>query len=74
MTQIFTATFVDGVLKPDEPLALAPGAKFRVTLQPCDEELARKRAAFAELERYRKEHPINSGGLRLTRDQLHERR
>jgi predicted DNA-binding antitoxin AbrB/MazE fold protein len=74
MSQTITATFQNGVLKPDEPLALTPGVRVRVTLHPDDDDLARRRAAFAELERYRKEHPINSGGLRLTRDQLHERR
>lgn len=73
MTQIITATFENGVFKPDDQPNLAHGARVEllVTLTPVSR--AEQQSAFTELEQFRKQHPIDSGGERLTRDQLHER-
>jgi predicted DNA-binding antitoxin AbrB/MazE fold protein len=115
MGQLITATFEDGVLKPDGKLDLAAGAKVQLVVtsvdaaEPSNEptssesrltrdqlherptlysrrEKARERIqrewemtfqqrqrAFEEMERLRTEHPIDTRGERLTRDQLHER-
>lgn len=109
MTQIITATFENGVLKPEGELDLAPGTKVQLTVTAVHEprltrdELHYRPTIYAERERLRdearqriqrewdaafeqrqktlaewdrlcREHPIDSHGERLTRDQLHERR
>jgi predicted DNA-binding antitoxin AbrB/MazE fold protein len=73
MSQVVNATFEDGVLKPHERLNLAPGTQVRIVISPCNGANLSRQPAFAELERFRKQHPIHSRGNRLTRDQLHER-
>jgi predicted DNA-binding antitoxin AbrB/MazE fold protein len=127
VTQIITATFENGVFKPDAKLDLAAGAKVQLVVTPIDEakligehseesrragcatapaeprltreqlhdrptlysrrEKARERIqrewdatvqqrqkALAEWERLCNEHPLDTRGERMTRDQLHERR
>jgi predicted DNA-binding antitoxin AbrB/MazE fold protein len=74
MSQVITATFVDGVLKPEEELALPSGTKVRLVLDTWADVRAQAQAAFTELDRLCDEFPINSHGRRLTRNQLHERR
>ena len=69
----FTATFEDGVLKPDRELGLSPGTRVRLFLEPL-EHFKTARSALDELDRLCDEFPIDSGGALLTRDQLHERR
>jgi predicted DNA-binding antitoxin AbrB/MazE fold protein len=77
MSKVITATFVDGVFKPDEPLNIPPQTRVRllivdpVGLDWSPEEAQR---AWEELEQLWQEVSIDSGGVRLTRDQLHERR
>ncbi len=73
-TQVI-ATVVNGMLKPDQALPLAERSRVRVTIEPIDDWTPEKgRAAWEALQAFLKEHPINSGGLRYTRDELHERR
>lgn len=68
MSQTITATFENGVLKPDAKLALTAGARVRLTIEPLtDDEL------WAELEQLMDETNVGSSGVRMTRDQLHER-
>ena len=74
MSQVITATFVDGVLKPEEELVLPLGAKVRLILNLQDDDSAQRQTACAELDRLCDEFPIEHHGHRLTRDQLHERR
>ena len=74
MTQLITATFVDGMLKPDEELGLTAGTKVRLFLELPDDVRDQRQAACAELDRLCDEFPIESQGPHLTRDQLHERR
>jgi predicted DNA-binding antitoxin AbrB/MazE fold protein len=71
--QVISATVEDGVLKPDQPLEFPQGTKVHVVIEPFRSPQERQHA-LQELEKLRKEHPINSGGNRMTRDQLHERR
>ena len=73
MNQVITATIEDGVLKPDQEIAFAPGTKVRVTIEPYDAELAHGNLACDELDELCTEFPIESHELKLTRDQLHER-
>lgn len=74
MTQTISATFEDGVFKPDESLELANGAKVQLIIAPATAASGDRRRAWEALEQYRFAHPIDSQGHRLTRDQLHERR
>jgi predicted DNA-binding antitoxin AbrB/MazE fold protein len=72
MTEIITATFENGVLRPDTSLNLPSGAKVQLTVTACkqaDEVVD----DLDELDRLCEQNPIDSGGVRLTRDQLHER-
>jgi predicted DNA-binding antitoxin AbrB/MazE fold protein len=73
-TQV-TATFINGVLKPDQELPLAERARVRLTIEPI-EGWSRERAvaAWESLTARLRERPIHGGGKRFTRDELHERR
>jgi predicted DNA-binding antitoxin AbrB/MazE fold protein len=73
MMEVITATFEDGVLKPDRQLGLSPGTKVRVVLEPLGNS-EDARTALDELDQLCDEYPIDSEGTLLTRDQLHERR
>ena len=73
MSQIVAATFENGVFKPHEELRLAPGTTVRLIVDRMDDIQQPTQPACAELDRLCDELPIDSGGIRLTRDQLHER-
>ncbi len=75
MSQIITATYQNGVFKPDQPLSLSEGTRVQLVLtsdgdasEQTDDE------AWEELERLWAKLQIDSGGRLLTRDELHERR
>jgi len=74
MSQVITATYENGVFKPDTKVDLAAGAKVQLVMTPCTPTLEQRQRALAELERLRTQRPIDTRGERLTRDQLHERR
>lgn len=74
MSQVITAIFEDGILKPEMQLAFPPKTRVRLTIERLDEAHARAQQAWEELEQLCAESPIDAGGVRLTRDQLHERR
>ncbi len=70
-----TATVVGGMLKPDQPLPLPDQARVKLTLEPLDEwSPERARAAWEAMQARLRERPIHGGGVRYTRDELHERR
>jgi predicted DNA-binding antitoxin AbrB/MazE fold protein len=75
MTQNFLATFENGVLKPHQPLSLPPSCQVRVTVEVLTDEdaAARSHEAWETVEELWRS-AIDSGGDRLTREQLHERR
>ncbi len=72
MSNDVTGTVLGGQLKLDEPLSLPDRSRVRVTIQSM---LSNDGWAVAlnALERLRQAHPIDSGGLRYTRDELYER-
>lgn len=74
MEQVVNATFEDGVLKPDAPIALAPHTRVRLTLQPLPSPGSTDELSWENLEKLWDEVTIDSGGVRPTREQLHERR
>lgn len=74
MTQV-TATFENGIFKPDEMVPLADHSRVRLTIEPiADWSPDAAREAWEAIQARLKEHPIHGGGLRYSRDELHERR
>jgi predicted DNA-binding antitoxin AbrB/MazE fold protein len=72
MVQVLAATFKDGVFKPDQRPALSESARVRLVVEPINgDESARRDQAWAALQHIWKTSPFDSGGERLSRDQLH---
>ena len=71
-TQV-TATFVNGILKPDQALPLADQARVRLTIEPLSERVD-PMEAWQSLKAWIKQKPLHGLGRHLTRDELHERR
>jgi hypothetical protein len=74
MTTHVSATLIDGVFKPDDPVPLADQTRVRLTVEPIAERSATGALAWQALKARLKQRPVNSAGLRYTRDELHERR
>ena len=74
ITQV-NATFVNGILEPDEALPLAEESRVRLTIEPIEDwSQERAIAAWEALKARLRERPIHGGEKRFTRDELHERR
>ena len=75
MTTEMTGTVVGGVLQLDGRLALPDCSRVRVRIEsiPGEAEPADAKSAFESFKKLTEEHPIDSGGLRYSRDELHER-
>lgn len=75
MNTEMTGTVVDGVLQLDGWLALPDRSRVRVRIEPIadDTEPADVSSAFESFKKLTEQHPIDSGGLRFNRDELHER-
>jgi predicted DNA-binding antitoxin AbrB/MazE fold protein len=74
MVQIISATFKDGVFKPDEQPALSESTRVRLVVEAINGDESRERAeSWDALQQLWKNSNFNSAGDRLTRDQLHER-
>jgi predicted DNA-binding antitoxin AbrB/MazE fold protein len=75
MVQVLVATFEDGVFKPDQQPDLSDSARVRLVVETMDaDESARAGESWAAVQQLWSTSSFNSGGSRLTRDQLHERR
>ena len=74
MQQIVTGTVENGVLRTDEPIRFVPGTRVRLVVEPMQAPAETVRTAWAEFEQLCDEIPVDSGGVRLTRDELHDRR
>jgi predicted DNA-binding antitoxin AbrB/MazE fold protein len=74
MSLVITATFEDGVLKPDGRLDLPPMSRVRLLIETITSAPEGNQQAWDELERLWEDASVDSGGVHLTRDQLHERR
>jgi predicted DNA-binding antitoxin AbrB/MazE fold protein len=76
MSQVFEATYQDGVFKPDDRPALADRARVRLTVDPVPDqaEASTREHAWASLEQLWRLSTLDSHGDRLTRDRLHDRR
>ena len=72
-----TATFENGVLKPDQALDLPDRAKVRITIEPVKSDIQKEWDATREERLAALESSLRLAkpmGEHLTRDQLHERR
>jgi predicted DNA-binding antitoxin AbrB/MazE fold protein len=75
MVQVLAATFKDGVFKPDQQPALPDSARVRLVVETMDaQESAAAEQSWASLLHLWNISSFDSGGDRLNRDQLHERR
>jgi predicted DNA-binding antitoxin AbrB/MazE fold protein len=76
MSQSITATFEDGVFKPDQQPALSESTRVRLLVEPMSEDAdeSRRRQAWTDLEQLWQKSTFDSHRDRLSRDQLHERR
>jgi predicted DNA-binding antitoxin AbrB/MazE fold protein len=76
MAQFFLATFKNGVLRPHQPLSLPPSCQVRVTVEVLadDDAATQSQDAWKTVEKLWQRSAIDSGGERVTREQLHERR
>ena len=72
-TQI-TATVINGTLKLDQPIDLPDDSRVRIVVEPLADSCQRWATALEALQKLTREHPIGSGGVRYTREELHERR
>lgn len=68
-----TATFIDGVLKPEQKIELPAGTRVRLMLDVCESVQPRDERACADLDRICDQFPIATCAPRLTRDELHAR-
>ncbi|MDY0168678.1 MAG: hypothetical protein RBS80_19170 [Thermoguttaceae bacterium] len=73
MKQEITATVVGGGLKLDQPVDLPENSRVCVGIESLIERRARRGEALAAWLEVCERHPVHSGGLRFTRDELHER-
>jgi predicted DNA-binding antitoxin AbrB/MazE fold protein len=69
----FPVTYTNGVLRPDEPLPIAEGARLMVSIRNGGPTPESRRAAFEFLDRVRRENLVRLEGPRLTREQLYDR-
>ena len=67
------AIYENGVLKLQQRLPFAEREHVRVTVESTHPSRDTLRRGLAALQLLCDEHPIHSGGLRFTRDELHER-
>jgi hypothetical protein len=73
MSTEITATFVGGLLKPDQALPLADHTRVKLTIEPIDAR-PEPTAAWEALKARLRQRPIHGLGKPFTRDELHERR
>jgi hypothetical protein len=75
MTTQVDATLTNGMLKPDQPIRLLDQTRVRLTIEPIEDWTPEKaRAAWDAIQARIKERPIDGGGVKYSRDELHERR
>jgi len=73
MKSEITGTIIAGELRLDEPIDLPDNSRVRVAVEPLMELRARFHSGLKAWKQLRRQRPVNSGGRRYTRDELHER-
>lgn len=72
MSSRVSGTIEDGVLKFDQPVGLPNHSRMTVILEPLI-TTEQRLAAWDSIQERLRLRPINFGGVRFTRDELHER-
>ena len=73
MKSEITGTIVGGALQLDERIDLPDNSRVRVAVEPLEEWRAKFQTGLEAWRRVCQQRPVNSGGRRFTRDELHER-
>ena len=74
MIEVMAATFKDGVFKPDHRPAISDAARVRLVVETIGaDETGQREESWSMLQRLWGMSQLDSGGDRMTRDQLHER-
>lgn len=75
MTTTVTATFENGVLRPDQALQLGEHERVKLTIEPLADEWTpeKGRAAWEALQKLMREQPLHLGGEKFSRDELYDR-
>ena len=68
-----TAIYIDGLLKPDEELALPNQTRVKLTVETIGHR-SDASAVWDGLKTRLSQRPVHGGGKHFTRDELHERR
>jgi hypothetical protein len=69
-----TATVRDGGLQLDEPIGFPDHYRVQVSVEPLPAAEQDWQVAFHAFQALCDERPIDSGGIRFSREELHERR
>ena len=72
-TTTTTGTLIDGVVKLDEAVNVPNNSRVSVRIELISVDQEDAKAALCSLLKRSDDHPIHSGGVRFTRDELHER-
>jgi predicted DNA-binding antitoxin AbrB/MazE fold protein len=73
MSNVIDAIYVNGAFVPEVNCGLPSGSKVRLRIEKIDSGVGDALAAIDEFDALCDEAPIDSGGTRLTRDELHDR-
>lgn len=74
MKVLMNATVLDGGLELDEPVGFPDRYRVQVSVEPLPAAEQDWQAAFQAFQELCAERPIDSGGARFSREELHERR
>ena len=69
-----TGMIIAGVLQLDERIDLPDNSRVRVAVVPMEGWRTRFQTGLKAWKQLCRDRPVNSGGRRYTRDELHERR
>ena len=70
MSETLTAVFQNGAFVPDQTTHFSPGARVRMVVESLGEKPA---LTIDDFDAIADELSVNSSGMKLTRDQLHDR-
>ncbi len=73
MKTVTTGTLNDRVVQLDESVELPANCRVSVSIEPIEQDAEAAKATLEEILSRADRRGFNSGGLRFTRDQLHER-
>lgn len=69
-----TGTLIDGVVQLDGSVDLPNRSRVTVSIEPIEFDAEKAKAALESFLKRTELRPIHTGGIRYTRDELHERR